>query len=109
MPVSDDDLMPREVSRALRGVESNLSDFRHEMRGQLQQLVRTDVYRAEQAATQARIAALEKDVERLETERSREREQERESASANRRQTNYAITGAVLSFIGSLLLVLFTR
>jgi Flp pilus assembly protein TadB len=85
MPLPEGDTTPREIVQALKGVESSLADFRHEMRNQLQQLVRTDVYRAEQAADRARVATLEKDIERIEQDRSRERDQERGDAGANRR------------------------
>lgn len=91
MPTSDDDMSLREIARTL-------ADFRHEFRNQVAQLVRTDVYRAEREADRARIAALEK-----------MRERDDEDKTSSRRQTNYAITAAVLSFIGSLLLVLLTR
>ena len=63
MPSADDEMTIREVGRTL-------ADFRNEMRTALQQLVRADVYRAEQAAALARIAALEKAGERDEAERA---------------------------------------
>ena len=84
MPSPDDDMSLREISRTL-------SDFRQEFRSQVAQLVRADVYRAEQAADRARLAALEKAVERDETDRT-----------ANRRQ----ITGAVIMAAASLLVAL---
>jgi len=63
MPTPDDDMSLREIARTL-------ADFRFEFRNQIGQLVRADVYRAEQAAAIARIAALEKGAEREESERA---------------------------------------
>lgn len=91
MPSSEDDMSLREIARTL-------SDFRNEFRSQLAQLVRADVYRAEQGADRARIAALEKADERDDNEQA-----------ANRRLVIGAFIAAALSFIGSLLLVSLTR
>lgn len=90
MPL-DDDMTLREIGR-------NLADFRMEVRSSLAQVVRTDVYRAEQVAVETRMAALEKARERDDQDRA-----------AARRSTQAAIAGAVLSFVASLLLVLLTR
>lgn len=87
MPTPDDDMSLREIARTL-------ADFRQEFRAQVAQLVRADVYRAEQAADRSRIAALEKNDERDETDRA-----------ANRRLIYGAFITAALSFVGSLLLV----
>ena len=91
MPSPDDDMSLREIARTL-------SDFRAEFRSQLQQLVRADVYRAEQAADRARIAAIEKAAERDVTDQG-----------ANRRLIYGAFVAAALSFVGSLLLVALAR
>lgn len=56
MPVGDDEMSLREIARTL-------ADFRQEFRSQIGQLVRADVYRAEQAGMLQRIAQLEKDHE----------------------------------------------
>ena len=91
MPTTEDDMSLREIARTL-------SDFRQEFRSQVAQLVRTDVYRAEQAGDRARIATLEKNAEREESDRGQDR-----------RMVWGAIITAAASFIGSLLLVAFTR
>lgn len=91
MPSADDDMSLREIARTL-------SDFRQEFRSQVAQLVRADVYRAEQAADRARLAALEKTDERRDSD-----------SGANRRLVIGAIIAAALSFVGSLLLVALTR
>jgi len=86
MPTSEDDMSLREIARTL-------SDFRQEFRSQVAQLVRADVYRAEQAADRARVATLEKNAER------------EDSGRANDRRLVWgAIITAALSFVGSLLL-----
>ena len=54
MPTPDDDMSLREIARTL-------ADFRQEFRAQVTQLLRADVYRAEQAAMEIRVGALEKD------------------------------------------------
>ena len=61
-PPADDEMSLREIARTL-------SDFRNEFRNQITQLLRADVYRAEQAAVMARIATLEKDRDQAETDR----------------------------------------
>lgn len=91
MPDVDNSVTLQEIGRTLQ-------DFRSEVRSQLQQLVRTDVYRAEQAADRARIAALEKASER-----------DDESRANDRRLVFGSLASAALSFVGSLLLVLLTR
>lgn len=87
MPPTDDDMSLREIARTL-------SDFRAEFRSQLAQLVRADVYRAEQSADRSRLGALEKAEERRESD-----------AAANRRLAIGSFATAALAFIGSLLLV----
>lgn len=79
MPTSDDDMSLREIGRTL-------ADFRNEMRQQLSQLVRNDVYRAEQAALQARIVSLEEAGKR-----------EDASKEAGRRQLQGAFYMAIAS------------
>lgn len=88
MPVSDDSVTLQEVARTL-------ADFRAEFRGQLQQLVRTDVYRAEQAADRARIAVLEKRIESDDADKL-----------AARRGVQMAVVGAIASAVASPLLAL---
>lgn len=98
--------MPQQVDDTvtLQEIGRSLNDFRHEVRGSLQQLVRTDVYRAEQAADRARIAQLEKDIERLEQDRARDRETKTEDAAANRR----LILGAFGTGIAGIVVALVT-
>ena len=48
---------------SLREIARTLADFRAEFRSQLASLMRTDVYRAEQAALVQRISTLEKDLQ----------------------------------------------
>ena len=91
MPSPDDDMSLREIARTL-------ADFRQEFRSQVAQLVRADVYRAEQAADRSRLAALEKADERRDTD-----------AGANRRLVIGSFIAAAMSFVGSLLLVALTR
>jgi hypothetical protein len=91
MPIPDDTVTINEIGR-------NLTDFRNEVRTALSQVVRTDVYRAEQVAVETRMAALEKARERDDQDRA-----------AARRSTQGAIVAAFVSFVGSLLLVLLTR
>lgn len=91
MPGFEDDMSLREIARTL-------SDFRNEFRAQIAQLVRADVYRAEQAADRARIAALEKAGERDEAEQA-----------ASRRLIYGAFITAALAFIGSLLIAALTH
>lgn len=86
MPSADDDMSLREIARTL-------ADFRLEFRSQVAQLVRADVYRAEQAAHMARTAALEKDRERDDTERA-----------AMRRLMLGALVTAAASIVTSLML-----
>lgn len=84
MPTPDDDMSLREIARTL-------ADFRNEFRSQLSQLVRADVYRAELGAVVARVAALEKAIERDETERA-----------ASRRQLTGAVIMAAASLVAAL-------
>ena len=98
VPAGDDDMSLREIARTL-------SDFRNEFRNQISQLVRTDVYRAEQAADRARIAVLEKAAERDESDRAAERLRVESDRASDHRLVVGSIVGAALSFIGSLLLV----
>jgi len=91
MPSTDDDMSLREIARTL-------SDFRSEFRSQVAQLVRADVYRAEQAADRARIAVLEKDAEREESERAAERLRAESGRASDRRLVWAAIAAAAGSF-----------
>lgn len=87
MPTADDDMSLREIARTL-------SDFRSEFRSQVTQLLRADVYRAEQAAMENRIVALEKDRDAADA-----------SANANRKLALGAVFSAVAMLVVALLLV----
>lgn len=84
MPTADDDMSLREIARTL-------SDFRQEFRSQVTQLLRADVYRAEQAAMDIRVAALEKD---------------RDIAEANAASTRKLAVGAVFTGVVTLITAL---
>jgi uncharacterized protein YgfB (UPF0149 family) len=84
MPLPDDDMSLREIARTL-------ADFRQEFRSQLGLLMRTDVYRAEQAVLTNRLAQLEKD---------------HENEEADRRTTRKLALGAVLTCIGTVIAAL---
>lgn len=84
MPTPDDDMSLREIARTL-------ADFRQEFRSQLSTLMRTDVYRAEQAALTQRITQLEKD---------------HETDDADRRATRKLALGALLTCIGTVVAAL---
>lgn len=64
--------MPTADDVTLQEVARTLADMRQEFRTQLATLVRTDVYRAEQAAMSDRIKRVEVDMERAEGEKARE-------------------------------------
>lgn len=87
MPTADDDMSLREIARTL-------SDFRQEFRNQIGQLLRADVYRAEQAALEARISGLEKDRDTAET-----------NTAATRRLALGAMLSAIATIVVSLILV----
>lgn len=87
MPTPDDDMSLREIARTL-------SDFRQEFRSQVTQLLRADVYRAEQMAMENRVAGLEKDRDAAE-----------QGAAANRRLALGAVFTTVATLIAALLLV----
>lgn len=99
MPAIDDDMSIREIARTL-------SDFRNEFRSQVQQLLRADLYRAEQAQVEHRLASLERDLERDEQERAASRAREEQERSANRRLVVAAFMTSGLTFIGALVLAL---
>ena len=63
MAPTEDDISIREVARTI-------ADFRSEFRGAVAQLVRADVYRAEQAALEARIKRIEEDKLRDESDKT---------------------------------------
>lgn len=102
MPPTDDDMSLREIGRTL-------SDFRQEFRSQVAQLVRTDVYRAEQTADRARIAVLEKDAEREEADRTAARTRLDADRASDRRLVYGAIVSTAASFVGSLLLIVLSH
>lgn len=81
-----DDVTLQEINRTL-------ADFRHEVRNSLSQLVRADVYRAEQSALDSRLGALEKANERDDQDRTE-----------SRRLVYGALVTAVASAIVSLVL-----
>jgi hypothetical protein len=56
MPTADDEMSIREIARTI-------ADFRQEFRSQIGQLLRADVYAAQQALVEQRISSLEKDRE----------------------------------------------
>lgn len=87
MPLPDDDMSLREIARTL-------SDFRQEFRAQVTQLLRADVYRAEQQAMEIRVTALEKDRDAAEA-----------SSAANRRLALGAVFSAVATLLVALLLL----
>lgn len=91
MPTPDDDMSLREIARTL-------SDFRQEFRSQVGQLLRADVYRAEQANVDNRLTALEKDRDAAE-----------HSAAANRRLALGAVFTTVATLVTALLLVALGR
>lgn len=84
MPTPDDDMSLKEIARTL-------ADFRQEFRSQLTSLMRTDVYRAEQAALTQRIVQLEKD---------------HETDDMDRRATRKLALGALLTCIGTVVAAL---
>ena len=62
MPTPDDDMSIREIARTI-------ADFRQEFRAQVGQLLRADVYRAEQVAMDARLKRVEEERARDESEK----------------------------------------
>lgn len=77
----DDDMSIREIARTI-------ADFRSEFRSQVSQLLRADVYRAEQAALEVRLTSLEKD---------------RDTADASQASTRKLAMGAVLTCVGTII------
>lgn len=76
---------------SLKEIARTLADFRQEFRSQISQLLRADVYRAEKAALEVRIASLEKD---------------RDTAELQAAATRKLALGAVLTCVGSILAAL---
>lgn len=87
----DDDMSIREIARTI-------ADFRSEFRSQIGQLVRADVYRAEQTAMELRLTSLEKDRDTADG-----------NASASRRLAVGAILTCVATIVGALILIALTR
>ena len=87
----DDEMSLREIARTL-------ADFRAEFRAQVTQLLRADVYRAEQAALEVRLVSLEKDRDAADA-----------SAAANRRLALGAVFACVGTLVAALLLVALGR
>lgn len=89
MPGTEADDVPtlREVSRTLR-------DFRDEFRIQMGMMVRKDVHAVEHDALLTRLVRLEA-----------ERETEKKEQGANRNRFYFAILGAGLSLLTSIILV----
>lgn len=88
MPSADGDMTISELAIKLDHTNETLADFRNEVRNQFGQLVRADLYRAEQAAFDFRLKSVEKDDERREQERA-----------ANRRMVYSALLGAGLALV----------
>lgn len=101
MPAIDDDMSIREIARTL-------SDFRNEFRSQVQQLLRADLYRAEQAQVEHRLAALEREREREAQEWAANRAREEQERAANRRLVIGAFMTSGLTFVAALILALVT-
>lgn len=108
MPTVDDDLSIRELARTLSATNATISDFRNEFRAQISQLIRQDVYRAEQQAMEFRIASLERDRERDETERQAAAQRAEQERAASRRQINGALLAAGLSFATTIVMFIIT-
>ena len=89
-------MMPTDDAMSLHEIARTLSDFRLEFRSQVQQLLRSDVYRAEQAAMDGRVKALEKDRDSAEAD-----------AKANRRLALGAVFTGVATLVTALLLIAF--
>jgi len=87
---ANDDMSIREIARTI-------ADFRSEFRSVVPQLLRSDVYRAEQVAMDLRIASLEKDRDAAE-----------HRAESTRRIALTAGFGAIASLIGALLIAALT-
>jgi hypothetical protein len=84
---TEDDMSIREIARTI-------SDFRQEFRSQIGQLLRADVYRAEQAALELRIASLEKDRDTAEA-----------NAVSTRKIALTAVFGAIGTIVAALILL----
>ena len=67
MPIEDNDA-PRlaEIGRRITEVGQNLSDFRNEVRGNFNELVRKETYAVERDAMKERISNAEKGIANLE-------------------------------------------
>lgn len=89
MPGQMDDVTLQEVARVI-------SDMRQEFRTQLSGLVRTDVYRAEQAALSERVKRLEQDQERHGADRTSDR----------RMVLSSFVTGGVSLFVAVITIVI---
>jgi hypothetical protein len=86
----------------LSEISRTISDFRAEVRGQFGQLVRADVYGAERSALLQRLDTLERDLQRVEADRSREAD----TAAATRRMMMAAVIGAAASLVATLMAIL---
>jgi hypothetical protein len=89
MPTADDEMSIREIARTI-------ADFRQEFRSQIGQLLRADVYRAEQAAFELRIVSLEKDRDAS----------EQNAANTRRIAIGAVLTGVITVVVGLLLVAL---
>jgi hypothetical protein len=87
MPAPDDDMSIREIARTI-------ADFRQEFRTQLGHLLRADVYAAQQALVEQRLASLEKDRDTAEAR-----------ADSTRKIALTAVFGAVGTIVTALLLI----
>lgn len=96
MPTAEDQISLAEIVRTMK-------DFREEFRGAISTMMRTDVYRAEQATLRAEITstqlAMQQQVDTL--------RREMEDLKAEKKQKNGILYGALVSGIGAILLGFF--
>lgn len=83
---------------SLKEIARTLADFRQEFRSQVMQLLRADVYRAEQQALEVRLSSLEKDRDSADS-----------AAASNRRLAVGALLSCVATVIAALILIAVTR
>lgn len=96
MPTTEDQISLAEIVRTMK-------DFREEFRGAISTMMRTDVYRAEQATLRAEITssqlAMEQKIAALERELF--------DLKAEKKQKNGILYSALVSGIGAILLGFF--
>ena len=91
-----------EEPPTLSEIARTLSDFRHEMRGQLTAFQRADVYAADRREMELRVKTVEDRAARVEAEL----EKAEQDKAALRRQFAVVVVAALLTFTGSLVLAL---